>query len=284
MNDIVPSQSQSMPSPIQNQPQNMGDPNTNSNKKAILIIGILFFILFLAGGVSYMVSRYLTLRKIANLPIPEEKIVEKKPLQDADSTTASGSATFTIIDPNENVKGIKTDKTIFLESNALLDGYMSSEKSGSIKTDIRVGFDTDTVTRGFITFDLIDLPPGINVTKATLRVFIVKITGDPTGKGGKLFLDHLTYGNTLEQEDYALPALLVNAQTFPTRLKSDWYELDVTDLVKDDTANGRIRSQYRIHFEKELSDNKSTGDYIYFEAQENSLGTTNTPELVITYN
>lgn len=288
MNESVPEQKpQSLVPPMQTAQQvpnqsNMPQ-NTQSNKKYVVIVVVLLFILFLGGGVSYMISRYLTLRKIANLPVPEQETIQAKPQQDTDSSTASGSATFTIVDKKENVKGI-TSKTLFFESDKNLDGYMTSESAGSTKTDIRVGFDDTSVTRGFLTFDLLDLPPGIDISKATLRMFLVKTKGNPTNIGGKLLLDHLTYGNSLENDDYALPALLGSAQTFPTKLKSDWYEIDVTDLVKDDAANGRVRSQYRLHFENEVVDADSNGDYVYFEAQDNSLGTDKTPELVVTYN
>jgi hypothetical protein len=62
-----------------------------------------------------------------------------------------------------------------------------------------------------------------------------------------------------------------------------WKEVDVTDALRSDRQNNRERSQFRLHFAVENQGGTATGDFTYFESANNSEGTGNTPELVVTY-
>lgn len=164
-----------------------------------------------------------------------------------------------------------------------LDGFRSSNSEGNQSLDIRVGRNNKLVTRGFVSFSLDDLPSGIDIKEASLRLFQTKVVGNPFAYGGSIKVDHLTYGNSLDDTDYGLAALTTNAAALPTTASVGWKETNVTQSVKDDIENGRSFSQFRIHFNVENTGENSTGDFIYFESSENYQGTGYVPQLVIKY-
>lgn len=174
-------------------------------------------------------------------------------------------------------------KSKILPSIASLDGYRSSDGSGNTNLEIRAGRNSSLVTRGFISFEISDIPTEAKIQSASLRLYQAKIVGSPYTAGGSLVIDHLTYGDALDSSDYASPALTSNFTTLADSEKIAWYEADVTARFKDDLANARWVSQYRIHFQKEVTGGDATGDFVYFESQDNSLSTKNTPQLVIKY-
>ncbi len=139
------------------------------------------------------------------------------------------------------------------------------------------------VTRGFVSFNLADIPEGVTITKATLRLYQTKTVGNPYGVGGNLKVDHLTYGNSLEDADYAAAALLSSFATLTNNDSVEWKDVDVTEALKNDVSENRSRSQFRIHFEIENTGGDVTGDFAYFEAADDSEGTGNTPQLVVNY-
>ncbi|MFV1917367.1 MAG: hypothetical protein ACC618_02735, partial [Patescibacteria group bacterium] len=103
------------------------------------------------------------------------------------------------------------------------------------------------------------------------------------GAGGSLKVDHLDYGNSLEKSDYATASLISNIATLTTNSTVEWKDATLTNEVKNDLSAGRARSQFRIHFTTELTGGDIAGDFAYFEAEDNSEGTGNTPELIIKY-
>lgn len=174
-------------------------------------------------------------------------------------------------------------KTKTLSPISELDGFRSSNKGGNNEIDIRTGRNINLVSRGFASFDLKDMPKNATIQEAILRLYQAKIVGSPYSEGGKLKVDHLTYGDTLDSKDYAMAALTSGFVTLSTNAKVEWKEADVTARLKDDIANARSLSQFRIHFETENVGGNATGDFAYFESVDNSEGTGNIPQLVIKY-
>jgi len=174
-------------------------------------------------------------------------------------------------------------KVKVLSSSAELDGFRSSNNGGNSNLEIRAGRNENLVTRGFASFSLADIPSGSTITEATLRLYQAQIIGNPYGVGGSVKIDHLNFGDSLDSSDYSMAALLSNFSTLTSNATLEWKDAPVTDQLKDDIANARPRSQYRIHFSTENIGGNVTGDFAYFESADNNMGTGNTPQLIVKY-
>lgn len=240
------------------------------------IIGI-FALAFLLGRQSNIAS--------SQTPTPTQIFASASPTPTKNPTPqASASGTLT---PTKKMTGSPTPSSItksrILTSVSSLDGFRSSNGGGNSSIDIRAGRNTNLVTRGFLTFDLTDLPQDIRIQKATVRIYQVKVVGDPYGVGGNLKIDHLTYGDSLDNADYTVAALTSSLATISQDTKIEWKEVEVTQQVKDDVANTRPQSQFRLHFTTENTGSDVAGDFAYFESGENAEGTNNLPQLIIEY-
>lgn len=163
-----------------------------------------------------------------------------------------------------------------------LEGFVTSNEEVDSTSPLQIGRNESHVVRSFVSFDISSLPGGINIQAAKLKMYQQKTTGTPYTTNGEIRIDHLTYGNTLDAEDYSLPALVVNFTTLSTSKRVGLKEIDVTSVVRDDIANARSRTQFRFHAAKELTGGDLAGDIAYFQASE--LGPSETsPQLVIDY-
>jgi len=176
-----------------------------------------------------------------------------------------------------------TVKTMIITSTSSLDGFRASNGGGNYGLDIRAGRNLYLVTRGFVSFNLSGIPEDATITKASLRLYQYKVVGDPYGVGGNLQVDHLDYGDSLTNEDYASSAILANFATLTQNEVVEWKDVDVTSRLKDDLDNNRVESQYRAHFSTETAGGSVTGDFAYFESSEDTGGTSNVPQLVVKY-
>ena len=180
--------------------------------------------------------------------------------------------------------------TVVLRSEGPLDGYRSNDGRGSTKHDIlaanaefnpAVG---EVVWRGFMSFDLSAIPRPRSIQAAELRFFQVRIGGDPYGKLGRLILEHVAYGNRLEDAAYYLmpmDTLVLQPQT----KRKTWYVVSapkLRDWIARDRAAGRNRFQVRVRWEWE-TDGDGREDWVSIESPENFFGTGNAPQLTVTY-
>jgi hypothetical protein len=178
--------------------------------------------------------------------------------------------------------------SVTLTGQAALDGYVIDGQSSYNTQDIRVGnYSTasgERAYRGFMSFDLSGLPAGATIQSIQLRFYQVDIKGDPYGKLSSFRLKHVDYGPSLEVADYDTPILA--SADLPNRTSPDeWYEVSGTtirDWIQDDLNNHRPRAQFRLQFSPETDDGV-TADYVSFESGNNSFGTGNVPQLIITY-
>lgn len=180
--------------------------------------------------------------------------------------------------------------TVTLTSEAALDGYRSNDGRGSAKDDIFVGNSelSETVGevywRGFISFDLSSIPSGATVDSVELRFYQAKIGGDPYPKLGHLILDHVYYGNRLDDSAFdtqALESAVLAQQTLPNA----WYVFNsplFNNWLEQDLAAGRSKFQVRLRWEQE-TDGDGKEDYSGIESADNFFGTGNAPQLIVTY-
>jgi len=253
----------------------------------IFIYSLLILTALCVAVLSYYYGNKLSIQfsdtKIQTSPIPTrqfetpEKITPPPSISQKPKITPNNSP----ISPTPSPPTIL--KTKILSSVDSLDGFRSSSGGGASNLEIRVGRDSSSVSRGFVGFEISEIPSSAEIQSAVLKIYQVKTSGKPYKSGGNLKLDHLTFGDALDKTDYALPALTTNFAVISESEKAGWKEADITDKLKNDLANARSVSQYRIHFENELTDKDADGDFVYFESEENTLKTGNTPQLVVKY-
>jgi hypothetical protein len=237
-------------------------------------LGAIALIALVGGGAYWFGTQRV------GAPEPSPRPEDDQPLADTPTPTPSPTLTSTSTPTPTPTPVIKT-KTI--TSTVSLDGFRSSNGGGNDSVDVRAGRNIFLVTRGFVSFDLSGIPAGSTITEATLRLYQYDTNGSPYGVGGSLKVDHLNYGDALDNTDYGMAALLSSFTTLTSNTVIEWKDADVTDQVKDDVANGRSRSQYRIHFTTENKGGDVTGDFAYFESAENTGGTGKKPQLVVKY-
>jgi hypothetical protein len=247
---------------------------------------VIILLLILVGGGAYFFGTKQGTSNENPTPTPEV-FNQLQELPTAEPSPTSLPALTTTITPKPSIKPTITPtptvKTKTLVSTASLDGFESSNGGGNTTVDIRAGRNVNLVTRGFVSFDLSSIPSNSTITEATLRLYQIRTSGNPYSVGGKLMVDSLNYGNSLENSDYALTAITTNLVVLTTNPSIEWKDAYVTEAVKKDLSEGRTKSQYRIHFETEVQGGDVAGDFAYFESADNSEGSGNTPQLVIKY-
>jgi len=249
----------------------------------VVALVIVAFIGFFLVGRQYLASRSKNASpKPTELPSATASAIP--------TATANVSATATprptkspTPTPSRSPSPSPAPLTMTLNSNGLLDGFESSNGGGNIAVELRAGRNSTLIERGFVSFDIPASLSGKTIDKATLRLYQGQIVGSPYTSGISVKVDHVDYGNSLENADYSVSSLSSNFGTLTSNSVIEWKDLDVTDLFKDDQTNLRPRSQYRLHMATETTGGDVTGDFAYFESQDNNMGTGNYPQLVIKY-
>ena len=180
--------------------------------------------------------------------------------------------------------------TITLTSEGALDGYRLNDGTGSSAQDILVGNGEmvnpvgELVARGFMSFDLSDIPAGAAIESAELRFYQKEIEGSPYEKLGNLVLEHVDYGAILGDSAYNTPALdtaVLDIETSP----GAWYILSdptIVAWVQSSLETGISRQQFRLQFSQE-TDGDGQEDWIAFQSGGSILGSRQAPQLTITY-
>ena len=170
--------------------------------------------------------------------------------------------------------------TVTLNSTPGVDGFVTSSGSVLTITQTIVG-DTyvNTGCRGFVSFNIMSIPPGSTIISAALRMYQEGVNGTPYTNLGSISVDHVDYGPNLDAADYDQAALQENIGILSNNATLEFKTLDVTARLQDDMDHGRTRSQYRLLFPTE-TDNDGVEDATFFTSA--NVGD-NTPELVVTY-
>lgn len=194
--------------------------------------------------------------------------------------------------------GTKTTASATLYSEAALDGgvrcfHLSSLTYDFASTTTEMGVGNDIITtsgtdyndsfRGYVSFDLSEIPDGATIQSATLRVYDLQsgFTANLFTELGNLLLDHVNYESAFSDAStiYNLPALSTAATPLATSSSLGWKELSVTDMVQNDVTTNRNHSQFRLRFTNETP--LSPANIFTFIATGEHA--TYKPELVITY-
>jgi hypothetical protein len=140
------------------------------------------------------------------------------------------------------------------------------------------------VARGFLSFDLSDIPAGATIESAELRFYQKEIQGAPYEKLGNLVLEDVNYGASLDDSAYDTPALetaVLDMETSPQA----WYILSDPTLVhwlQSTLEAGLPRQQFRLQFSQE-TDGDGQEDWIAIQSGGGILGSRQAPQMIITY-
>jgi hypothetical protein len=180
--------------------------------------------------------------------------------------------------------------TLTLLSEGILDGYLLNDGTGSSSRDILIGNGEvisttgELVARGFMSFDLSDIPAGATIESAELRFYQKEIEGSPYQKLGNLVLEHVHYGTRFDESAYDTSAL----STAVLQLESSpdaWYILSdhtIADWIQDSLAAGLSRQQFRLQFSQE-TDGDGQEDWIAIEDGGSILGSPQAPRMILIY-
>nr|NIV33312.1 hypothetical protein [Anaerolineae bacterium] len=180
--------------------------------------------------------------------------------------------------------------TVTLTSEGTLDGFRLNDGTGSNSQDILVGNGElvspvgELVARGFMSFDLSDIPAGATIESVELRFYQKEVQGSPYDKLGNLVLEHVDYGASLEDAAYNTPALdsaVLDTETLP----EEWYILSdptIVTWVQSSFEAGLSRQQFRLQFSQE-TDGDGQEDWIAIQSGGSILGSRQAPQLIITY-
>lgn len=256
------------------------------NTKIIWIVGGIIAVIGI-GLFSYILGTKSNNSEVSLSisPTPETRVKETTTPSPTEKLSPTTTGTIT---PTKKTSTTVTpsptpvDKIKILSSTAALDGSQASN-GGHNYSEIIVGRNENLVQRGFVSFSLSDIPVGSTVTEATLRLYQNQTTGNAYGVGESVKIDHLNFGDSLDSTDYGMAALSSGFATLTSNGQLEWKDAVVTSQVKDDFANARSRSQFRIHMNTENIGGTITGDFAYFESADNTGGTGNKPQLVIKY-
>jgi len=204
--------------------------------------------------------------------------------------TAQGSGGQSFASATVSVGAGPNRGTVVLRSEGPLDGYRSNDGRGSTRHDIlaanaemnpSVG---EVVWRGFMSFDLSAIPRQSSIQSAELRFFQVRVGGDPYRKLGRLVLEHVAYGNRLEDDAFYV-ADMDSLVLAPQTERKTWYVVaspKLREWIARDRFAGRTRLQVRVRWERE-TDGDGQEDWSSIESPENFFGTGNAPKLTVTY-
>jgi Na+-transporting methylmalonyl-CoA/oxaloacetate decarboxylase gamma subunit len=250
--------------------------------KLLIVLGVVCILLFLFALAAYIVGTAKLRSSAIGTPSPSPTPSDT-PLPTAEPTPSPEMPTGAAPEATPFATAPADFQTKTITASPTLDGFLTSTGNANNSIDIRAGRNVYAVTRGYVSFDLSSIPKNATIDSVTLRLFQTNTDGSPYTTIGNLKIDHVDYGASLEGEDYALPALGTSVATLTTNGNVEWKEAVVTESLRDDVANHRSTSQYRIRFETEKVGGASGGDYAYFESAENYSGTGNIPQLVVRF-
>ncbi|MCX7928389.1 MAG: hypothetical protein N2558_01745 [Patescibacteria group bacterium] len=212
------------------------------NKSKIKLIFIIAAIMLLtnltAGFLGFTYGRIISQNTNQSMSLISNTLTTSIPTQNVTSISITVSPTFNLTRERSLILNIE---------NSLSGNVESSSSSADIKKNIIVGETESGFSRGFLTFDITKIPAKAKVNSAVIR-FDLEYKSLPS-QYGKLYIDHLTYGDSLDPSDYALSSLVSNISQ--VKIEKNKAEADITKVLANDVDNSRAKSQIRIHYEIE---------------------------------
>lgn len=184
--------------------------------------------------------------------------------------------------PSPTASPSPTPQTKTITQGAGQDGYVSDFPASHNTTEIRVGRTPAETYRGFVGFDISEVPATATITKATLRLYQFAVQGEPYSTLGTISVDHLDYGTTLDNDDFNGGNVYQSSfGTIGSAQLAEWKTIDVTAQVKKDRST-HTSSQFRLHFATESHGGAVTGEFVTF-SNPNASGTNDLPQLVVEF-
>ncbi|MGC9335739.1 MAG: hypothetical protein ACP5JJ_16450, partial [Anaerolineae bacterium] len=177
-----------------------------------------------------------------------------------------------------------------VRSDPALDGFLLNDGTGSNIQDIIVGNGRiveptgELVSRGFLSFDLSDIPKGATIEGVELRFHQKAVQGEPYEKLGNLMLEQIDYGSSLDPSAYDRP-VLDSAMLAILPSPNSWYILSdpsIASWVQATLGKGQDLFQLRIRFAQE-TDGDDEEDWISIDPGGGILSSPNAPILTISY-
>jgi hypothetical protein len=241
---------------------------------------VVILLLILVGGAAFFFGSKQNSQNPTPTPTQALNQLQGLPTTAPSPTIETTLSATTSPNPTTKATPTPTLQTMTLTSSAVLDGWRASNGGGNTTWYIQAGRNATLTERGFVSFDLSELSAENTIKEATLRLYQVETVGIPYTSLGKLMVDHLNYGTSLEASDYAVAAITSNYVTLTNNPTVEWKDAIVTEAVKSDLVEGRTKSQYRLHFETEVT---GADAWARFESGDNYLSSGNLPQLVIKY-
>ena len=181
-------------------------------------------------------------------------------------------------------------QTLEVKSQMSLDGFRANNGQGSSSEEILVGNGEivqparELVARGFMSFDISDIPAGATIDNVELRFYQSKVIGDPYGKLVGLVLELVSYGSSLDDRAYNASAM-GSLSLSPLPGAGQWYMIGdaaLANWVQSMVAAGQSSFQVRLRFSVE-TDGDGEEDWISIQPGGSFLGSSKAPALAITY-
>lgn len=167
-------------------------------------------------------------------------------------------------------------------SSVNVDGFVGSNSLVDTNNYVSPGdVATNDYYRGFFGFDISSLQ-GRTIVSATLRIYQFSSDASAYTDLGNLTVDHMNFESSLGTGDFSAGALTTNIGTISNNTTTEWKTLDVSSSVQADINTPRTSSQFRILFDVG-TDSDGAQDAAFFESAENTGGSGNPPQLVVTY-
>lgn len=251
-------------------PVNEEDKKTKGSAFGVAIVVLLLFSAVSFGAFKLGGSSFTT--KPSPLPIVANDL-SPETLGVQDESPNEPEVTPDVITANTE----KDLKTITLLPQTQAEGYIKKEIAVS-NQEIVIGTPDGEIARGFLSFDLANIPNNATVASATLKMYMKKAGGDYESSLPILF-DSLNIGATLDKSDLYYPARAV-AFAKISQVNEGILEVDVSEPLQFDLLNGTGVSQYRIRMNTE---NKNNPSVVTFSSYDIKQAGSQAPELVIEY-
>lgn len=259
---------------------------------AIIVTGLIFAIVLLALFTPTDISSKFAQMFPSPAPKTEEaleptatpEVAPEKSSEPTGSALPKATASVTPVasaTPTPSPTPSPTPMIKTINAPAGQDGSVTDTGYANATGYIDVGRTPDFIYRGFVGFDISEIPATAKISKATLRLYQRTVTGTPYASLGNLMVDHLDSGTTLTADSYAGGNLYeASFASMGSNQIGEWKILDVTKQVTKDRSL-HTSSQFRLHFATETKGGTAPGDIAEFSSANNG---SEAPQLIVEYN
>ena len=184
-------------------------------------------------------------------------------------------------------------QTVEILSNAAFDGHVirydnalptKVENSGEIMVGNSGASALKPTNRGFVEFDLSQLPQGAVIQEAVLELYQLSgHLGDPYGNiGPGLMAAHIALPGPLSEAHFDTPAL-ATGWVLSSDLLEGPKQVHVKAAIEADLGAGRTATQFRLYFQNDEDLSIVSNDYVYIASTDSAPAAGAAPRLIVTY-